>query len=58
MSQEAIVIDVGKKSALIRICGVIIKVNAKQQDQFLAKKLLNNQENIIPLCLKAMGPSC
>ena len=56
MSPEAMVINLGKKSALISACRVTINVNAKQQDQFLAKKLLTSQKSVIFLCSEAIIP--
>ena len=56
MSPEAMVIDPGKKTALIGACKVTIDVNAKQWGQFLAKKLLTSQESVIPPCLEAVIP--
>ena len=54
MSPEAIVINLGKKTAIIGTCKVSIDVNARQRGQFLAKKLLTNQDSVIPPCSKAM----
>lgn len=56
MSSEAMVINLKKKTALIGACKVTIDVNAKQQGQFLAKKLLTSQESVIPPRLEAMIP--
>lgn len=42
ISPEAIVIDLEKKTALIGACRVTMNVNAKQQDQFLAKRLFTS----------------
>lgn len=42
MSSEAMVINLGKKSTLIGAYGIIIDVNAKQQGQFLIKRLLTS----------------
>ena len=54
MSPEAVVIDLGKKTAVIGACGVSIDVNARQRGQFLAKKLLINKDSVIPPRSKAM----
>ena len=54
MSPKAIVINLGKKTAIIGTCGVSIDVNASQRGQFLARKLLTNQDSVIPPCSKAM----
>lgn len=54
MSPEAMVIDLGKKTAVIGACGVSIDVNARQRGQFLARKLLINQDSVIPPRSKAM----
>lgn len=40
LSSKRVVIDIGRKSALIECCGVIVTNNAKQQGQFLASKVL------------------
>lgn len=37
---EGVVINIGRKSALIESYKVIISVNAKEQEQFLTRKLL------------------
>lgn len=47
MSPKAIVIDLGKNSTLIGVCGVNIKVNVKQWGQFLARRLHISQKSII-----------
>lgn len=54
MSLEAMVIDLGKKTALISACGITININIKQQGQFFARKLFTSQENVISACSKAM----
>ena len=54
MSPEAMVINLGKKTAIIGICGVSIDVNARQRGQFLAMKLLTNQDSVIPPRSEAM----
>lgn len=51
---EAFVINIGRKTALIRSCPVTILINIKQQGQFLLKRLLSSQENLVPPCLKAI----
>lgn len=56
MSPEAIVINLGKKTALIGVCGVTINVNTRQRSQFLAKRLLTSQESVIPPRSEAMIP--
>lgn len=56
LSPKNIVINIAKKTALIRSCKVTIEVNAKQQGQFFAKKLLSSQESVIPLCSEALVP--
>lgn len=56
MSLKAMVIDFGKKIALIGVCGVTIDMNAKQKSQFLTKRLLISQENVIPPRSEAMIP--
>lgn len=56
ISSEAIVINLGKKTALIRACEVIIDVSAKPWGQFLAKKLLRSQISVISPCSKAVIP--
>ena len=56
MSPEAMVIDLGKKIALIGACEVIIDVDAKQRGQFLTKRLLNSQESVIRPRSEAMIP--
>lgn len=56
LSPEHIVIDIGKESAFIGSCEVTIKVNAKQQEQFLTKKLFSSQESVIPPSSKALVP--
>lgn len=50
------VINLRKKTALIGACGVTINVNAKQRGQFFAKRLLANQESVIPSCSEAIIP--
>lgn len=54
MSPEAMVIDLGKKTAVMGACGVSIDVNARQRGQFLARKLLTNQDSVIPPRSEAM----
>lgn len=54
LSPEGVVIDIGGRSALIGSCGVTVTINAKQQRQFLARKLFAAQDTIVPPCLKAM----
>lgn len=54
MSSEAMVINLGKKTAIIGTCGVSIDVNATQRGQFLTRKLLTNQDSVIPPRSKAM----
>ena len=56
MSPEAMVIDLGKMTALIGACRVTINVDAKQRGQFLAKRLLTSQESVIPPLSEAMIP--
>lgn len=56
LSPKNIIIDIGKKTALIKSCGVTIKMNAKQQGQFLARKLLFSQESIILPRSEALVP--
>lgn len=48
MSPEAMVINLRKKTAIIDTCGVSINVNARKRGQFLARKLLTNQDSVIP----------
>ena len=47
-SPEAMVIDLGKKTALIDACKVTINVNTKQRGQFFARKVLTSQDSVIP----------
>lgn len=54
MSLEAMVIDLGKKTALISACNMTIDVNAKQWGQFFARKLPISQNSVIPLCSEAI----
>lgn len=54
LSPKHIVINIGKKSALIGSCKVTIKVNAKQQGRFFAKKLLSSQKSVISPCSKVL----
>ncbi len=54
MSPEGMIIDLGKKTALIGACGVTIDVNAKQRGQFLARKLLTSHDSVIPPRSEAM----
>lgn len=54
ISLEAIVINVGKKNALIKACGMTIKVNTKERGRFFTKKLFTSQESIISPCSKLM----
>ena len=54
MSPEAMVINLGKKTAIIGTCGVSIDVNARQRGKFLARKLLTNLDNVIPPRSEAM----
>ena len=54
MSPEAMVINLGKKTAIIGTCGVFIDVNTRQRGQFFARKLLTNQDSVIPPCSEAM----
>ena len=56
MSPEAMIIDFGKKTALIGACEVTIDVNAKQRSQFLARKLLTSQKSVIPPHSEAVIP--
>lgn len=42
MSPEAMIIDLGRKTALICTCGVTIDINVRQRGQFLARKLLTS----------------
>lgn len=50
------VINIKNKSALIRSCGVMISVNAKQCRHFFSRKLLASKEKTIPPCLDSMIP--
>ncbi len=54
MSPEGFVIDVKGKKALISSCEVTVPIDARQRGQFLARKLLTNQETIIPPNSEAM----
>lgn len=54
LSLKGIVIDINRKSALIGSCEVTITINAKQQRQFLVKKLFAGQETVVSSCSKAM----
>lgn len=54
MSPEDFVLDVKEKKTLINSCEVTISIDARQQGQFLAKKLLISQETVIPPYSKAM----
>ncbi len=53
MSSEGFVIDIKEKKALISSCKVTIPINARQRGQFLARKLLTNQEIVVPPNSKA-----
>lgn len=48
LSPEGFIINIGKKSALIGSCAITIPVNAKQQGQFLLRRLLAGKESVIP----------
>ncbi len=48
ISPESFIIDVKRKKALIGSCKVTIPINARQRGQFLARKLLTNQETVVP----------
>ncbi len=54
MFPEDFVIDVKGKKALIGSCKVTIPINARQHAQFLARKLLTNQETVVPPNSEAM----
>lgn len=54
LSQERVVIDIGRRSPFIGSCKIRITINAKQQGQFLARKLLARQESVVPPCSEAM----
>lgn len=54
MSPEVVVIDLGKKAAVIGACGISINVNTRQRGQFLARKLLTNENSVIPPRSEAM----
>lgn len=56
MSLKARIINLGKKTALIGVYTIIIKVNKKQRGQFLTKRLLISHESIIPPCSKMVIP--
>lgn len=56
LSPEGFIIDIGRKSALIRSCAVTISINTKQRGQFLSRKLLASQESVVPPPSEAMIP--
>lgn len=56
LSPENIVINIEKKTAVIESCRVTIKVNAKQQGQFFARKLLSSYESVILPHSEALVP--
>ena len=54
ISPEGMVINLGKKTAIIVTYEISIDVNARQRGQFFARKLLTNQDNVIPFCSEAI----
>ncbi len=54
ISLESFVIDVKGKKALLGSCEVTISIDARQRRQFLARKLLTNQETVVPPNSEAM----
>ncbi len=54
MFPKGFVIVVRRKKALIGSCEVTISIDARQWEQFLARKLLTSQETIVPSCLETM----
>lgn len=51
---KSMIINLGKKTALIGACRVTIDMNAKQRGQFLASKLLTSHDSIISPRSEAM----
>lgn len=47
MSPETMIINLEKKTDIIGTCEVSINVNARERSQFLARKLLTNQDSVI-----------
>lgn len=56
MSPENFVIDIEKKSTLIRSCGVTIPISARQRGQFLTRRLLTSEISVVPPRSEAMIP--
>lgn len=54
LSPERFVININKNHAFIGICRVTIPINARQRGQFLKRKLLASNKNVIPPCSKTM----
>lgn len=51
---KGLVINIDKNCAFIRSCKVIISINARKRGQFLRRKLLASNINVLPPCLKTM----
>ena len=56
LSPEGFAINVSKNCTFIGSCGVTITINAKRRGQFLKRKLLASDDNVIPPCSKSMIP--
>lgn len=48
MSPENFVIDIEKRTTLIKSCGVTIPISARQRGQFPTKKLLTSEVSVVP----------
>ena len=56
LSPEGFAININKNRALIGSCGVTIPINAKQRRQFLRRKLLASDDNVVPPRSEMMIP--
>ncbi len=56
LSPEGFVININKNHALIGSCGVTIPINTKQRGQFLSKKLLAENDGVVPPRSETMIP--
>lgn len=56
LSPKSFVLNIRIDYAIIRSCGVMIPIKARQQDQFLNKELFIKDNEIMFFCFKTMIP--
>ena len=54
MSPEGFIIDIKRRSILIRSCGVTVPIDVRQRGQFFTRRLLASQDTVIPPRSEAM----